>query len=467
MKTLIKGGRVVTAVDDYRADVLVDGETVALIGSNLDAMADKVVDAGGKYVLPGGIDVHTHLDLPFGGTFASDDFQTGHIAAAFGGTTTHIDFAVQGKGQTLHQGLDTWHAKAKGKACIDYGFHMIVTDLNDAILDELDQVVSEGVTSIKLFLAYPGVFMVDDGTLFRTLQRCAKNGGLVMVHAENGYAIDHLIKQALSRGETAPRHHALTRPAVLEGEATGRAITLAELAGAPLYVVHVTCADSAGKIKDARARGSAIYGETCPQYLYLDVSAYDEANFGGAKYVMSPPLREKWNQDVLWSAIEKDHLQIVSTDHCPFVMKAGFAGLPAQKELGRDDFSKIPNGAPGIETRMDLMHDGAVKGRYSLNRFVEMCCTAPAKMFGMFPKKGTVAVGSDADLVIYDPTVRHEFSHATLHQRVDYTPFEGIEVQGRTETVLLRGKTIIEGGKYLGSPGEGQFLKRARFTGPR
>ncbi len=467
MRTLIRGGRVLTAVDDCVADVLVEGEQVVCIGRDLQVQADRTLEAAGRYVIPGGIDVHTHLDLPFGGTFASDDFETGHVAAAFGGTTTHIDFAVQFKGQSLHEGLDAWHAKARGKAGIDYGFHMIVTDLNDRTLAELDEVVAEGVPSIKLFLAYPGVFMVDDGTLYRTMEVTRRNGGLVMVHAENGYVIDHLVRQALAAGKTTPLWHALTRPPELEGEATGRAILMSEMTGAPLYVVHVTCEQAVGEIKAARGRGANVYGETCPQYLYLSQECYEEPDFGGAKYVMSPPIRPKGHGDILWSALQRDHLQVVSTDHCPFVMKAGYGGLPAQKELGHDDFSKIPNGAPGIETRMDVMHQGVVDGRLALNRWVELCCTAPAKMFGMFPRKGTVAVGSDADLVLYDPGFRRTLKATELHSRCDYTIFEGMSVQGRAETVLLRGKVIIENGKYTGTRGEGQFLRRSRFTGPR
>jgi dihydropyrimidinase len=462
MRTLLRRGRVVTAGDDFVADVLVDGERVAAVGESLDATADRVLDAAGRYVLPGGVDAHTHLDLPILDFCSSDDFLTGQRAAACGGTTCHIDFATQFRGQSLRQALDAWHLKARGKACIDYGFHMALTEVSESLLDEMDVLVAGGVTSFKLYLAYPGTLMVDDGELLRALQRCARNGALVMVHAENGTAIDTLVRQALARGDIAPRFHPLTRPPELEGEATGRAIALAAVAGAPLYVVHVTCVEALEAIRRARRAGQRVYGETCPQYLYLSQERYEEPGFEGAKYVMSPPLRPAGHADALWQALCEGDLQLVATDHCPFVLHAGFEGLPAHKERGRDDFSKIPGGAAGIETRMDLMHTGVAGGRIGLRRFVELCCTAPARMFGLYPRKGTVEPGSDADLVVYDPAARRRISAADLHQRVDYTPFEGLEVTGAVDTVLLRGKVIVEHGAYVGTPGEGRYLPRAR-----
>jgi len=461
MKMLIRGGRVVTASDDFPADVLVEGEQVAAVGAGLGP-ADRVLDAAGCYVLPGGVDAHTHLELPVGEVVSSDDFLTGTRAAACGGTTTCVDFATQFRGQTLHQALDAWHAKARGRACIDYAFHMALSEVDERILAEMDAVAAQGVPSFKLYMAYPGTMMVDDGALFRAFQRCAEIGALAMVHAENGPVIEVLVRQALARGETAPRYHPRTRPPELEGEAAGRALTLARLAGAPLYLVHVTCTHTLQRVREARALGQAVFAETCPQYLYLSEERYDAPGFEGAKYVMSPPLRPAGHPGALWEALRAGDLEVVSTDHCPFVMRAGFAGLPAQKELGRDDFSRIPNGAAGIETRMDLLHQGVVDGRLGLRRWVEVACTAPARRFGLFPRKGTLAAGSDADVVVYDPAPRRTLAAADLHQRVDYTPFEGLPVTGRVRAVLLRGKVIVEGGAHVGSPGDGQFLPRAR-----
>jgi dihydropyrimidinase len=401
------------------------------------------------------------MDLPFGGTFSSDDFETGTIAAAHGGTTTIVDFAVQYRGQTMRHALDTWWGKAEGKAAIDYGLHMIVTDLPDAGLEEMDAMVREGVSSFKLFMAYPGVFMVDDQTIFRALKRTADNGGLICMHAENGGVIDELVKKALAEGKTAPKYHALTRPSTAEGEATHRAIALSEMAGVPIYIVHMSAAEALRAVTEARDRGLPAYAETCPQYLFLSYDNYEEPGFDGAKYVMSPPLRPKWHQDVLWKGLRMDDLQVISTDHCPFCMKEGFMGLPKQKELGIGDFSRIPNGAPGVETRMSLVYDGGVRqGRISLNRFVQLCCTAPAKIMGLFPRKGTIAVGSDADIVIFDPEKEITLSQKTLHMRVDYSPYEGRRVVGAPTHVLSRGRVIVEGNRFLGRPGEGRFLKR-------
>src|SRR5918997_451292 len=453
-KTLIRNGRVVTAVDDYKADILVDGETVSVIGAKLEMDADRVIDAGGKLVIPGGIDPHTHMELPFGGTQSSDDFRTGTVAAAHGGTTTIIDFAVQYKGQALREGLDTWHAKAEGKCAIDYGFHLIVTDLEDERVPEMHALMDEGVTSFKLFMAYPGVFLVDDATIFRAMSAAGERGGLICMHAENGVVINEIIKRALAAGRTAPKYHALTRPTRAEAEGVHRAIAIAEMAESPVYIVHLSCADALEQVRAARDRGLPAFAETCPQYLFLSYDNYEEPDFEGAKYVMSPPLRDKAKQDLLWRGLKTDDLQLISTDHCPFCMKE-------QKELGRDDFSKIPNGAPGVEHRMSLIYDGGVAaGRVSLNRFVELTSTAAAKMFGLFPRKGTVAVGSDADLVVFDPEREQTISAATHHMNVDYSAYEGRKVRGAVETVLSRGSVVVEGGEFKGKAGAGQFLKR-------
>jgi dihydropyrimidinase len=455
MRVLIKNGTVVTATDLYTGDVLVEGEKIAAIGTSLDIQADKVIDAAGKYVLPGGIDVHTHLDMPFGGTTSADDFESGTRAAAFGGTTTIVDFAIQYRGQRLHDAWETWMKKAEGKAAIDYGFHMIVTDLNDQTEAEMDALVRQGVTSFKLFMAYPGVFMLDDGSIFKALLRTGKNGGTICMHAENGGVIDVLVQRALAEGKTAPKYHALTRPARAEAEATHRAIALAEMADVPIYIVHLSAAEALEMVTEARDRGLPAYAETCPQYLFLSYDNYEEPGFDGAKYVMSPPLRPKDTQARLWRGLAFNDLQCVSTDHCPFCMKE-------QKELGRNDFSRIPNGAPGIETRLSLVYDGGVREkRISLNRFVELTSTAPAKIFGLFPRKGTIAPGSDADLVVFDPNRSLILSAKTLHMNVDYNPYEGRQVTGAADTVLSRGRLVIEDGTFVGRSGAGSFLKRA------
>ena len=460
MKTLVRNGTIVTAKETYRADLLIEDETIALIGSRIpeDPGADRVIDAGGKYVMPGGIDVHTHLDMPFMGTSTSDDFQTGTVAAAFGGTTSIIDFAIQYRGQALREGLEAWIKKAEGKAVIDYGFHMIATDLPDPALAEMDRLVDVGVTSFKLFMAYPGAFMLDDASIFRGLLRTAENGGLICMHAENGGAIDVLVKQALAAGHTAPKYHGLTRPTTAEGEATGRAIALAEMARAPLYIVHLSCADALNQVKAARDRGLPVYAETCPQYLFLSHQNLEEPGFEGAKYVCSPPVREAWNQGELWKGIAGNDLQVVSTDHGTFTYRE-------QKQAGRDDFSKIPNGMPGIETRLMLLYNGGVlPGRISLNRFVDVVATAPARMFGLFPRKGTIAVGSDADLMVFDPNLEGQISAAAMHMRVDYNPYEGTKVTGRPVTVLSRGTVLVEDGRFVGPQGHGRMLKRDRFN---
>src|SRR5436305_233418 len=454
MKTLIKNGRIITATDDYKADVLIDGETISIIGAKLDMEADHTIHASGKTVIPGGIDPHTHMELPFGGTQASDDFHTGTVAAAHGGTTSIIDFAVQYKGQALLEAVDNWHKKAEGKTAIDYGFHLITTELEDNQIEEMYTVMDEGITSFKLFMAYPGVFLVDDATIFRAMSAAGERGGLICMHAENGIVINEIIKRALAQGRTAPKYHALTRPTRAEAEGVHRAIAISEMAKAPVYIVHLSCADSLNKVREARDRGLPAFAETCPQYLFLSYDNYEEPGFEGAKYVMTPPLREKWNQAELWKGLKTDDLQVISTDHCPFCMKE-------QKELGKDDFSKIPNGAPGVEHRVPLIYNGGVvENRISLNRFVELTSTAAAKMFGLFPKKGTIAVGSDADIVIFDPDKEQTISAATHHMNVDYSAYEGKKIRGVVETVLSRGRVVIENGEYKGKAGDGQFLKR-------
>lgn len=457
MKTLIRNGHIVTAVDDYHADILIVDGVVEMVGRNLAVTADKAIDASGLLVLPGGIDAHTHFDMPFGGTTSSDDFLTGTRAAAYGGTTTIVDFAIQSRGHTMQEAFETWLGKAEGKATIDYSFHMIVSEASPARLQEMQKMVDQGITSFKMFTAYPGVFMVDDGGIFRALQRSGEIGALMAMHAENGSVIDVLVEQALARGETAPKYHALTRPPEMEGEATHRVVTMAVLARAPVYIVHLSASQALDSVMAARDQGHAVYAETCPQYLFLSDENYEEPGFDGAKYVMSPPLRPREHQERLWMGLKRNDLQVVSTDHCPFCMKD-------QKVVGRDNFSKIPNGAPGVETRMSLIYDGAVsQNRFSLNRFVEVTSTGPAKMFGLFPKKGTIAVGSDADLVLFDPEGTTTWTAETAHMRADYNPYEGRTTQGAVRMVISRGEVIVEGPHFLGRNGRGEFQKRHRF----
>jgi dihydropyrimidinase len=457
MRTLFANGTIVTADGSYQADVLVDGETIVQIGANLAASvtADEVIDATGKYVMPGAIDVHTHMKLPFGGTFAKDDFETGTRAAAFGGTTTIVDFAVQSKGETLHQGLDKWFALAEGMACLDYGFHMIMSDVTDATLAEMDQVVAEGIPDFKLFTAYPGVFYSPDDHIFRAMQQTAKNGGLIMMHAENGPAIDAVAAQLVAAGKTDPYYHGIARFPIFEGEATSRVIKLAEAAGAPVYIVHLSVVNALNAVREARDRGVQAFAETCPQYLFLSLDDLGDG-FNGAKFVCSPPLREKdpnWVE--LMTGLRRNDLQVVSTDHCPF----DFHG---QKELGRGDFRKIPNGLPGVEDRVDLLHDGGVvAGKLTKERWVEVVSTTPAKMFGMFPKKGAIAVGADADIVLYDPNRKHTISAATHHMDVDYSCYEGRSVQGGSDIVMSRGSVVVRDGAWEGKKGAGKFIKRA------
>ncbi|MFF0063494.1 dihydropyrimidinase [Streptomyces sp. NPDC005279] len=457
-RTLIRGGLVITAADEIHADVLIDDGRIAALAAHGSAVseawtADRTIDATNKYVIPGGVDAHTHMELPFGGTFASDSFETGTRAAAWGGTTTIIDFAVQSVGHALREGLDAWYAKADGKCAIDYGFHMILSDVNESSLKEMDKLVEEGITSFKLFMAYPGVFYSDDGQILRAMQRSATNGGLIMMHAENGIAIDVLVEQALAEGRTDPRYHGEVRKALLEAEATHRAIQLARVAGAPLYVVHVSAEEAVAELVAARDKGLNIFGETCPQYLFLSTDNLAEPDFEGAKYVCSTPLRPREHQAALWRGLRTNDLQVVSTDHCPFC----FVG---QKELGRGDFSKIPNGLPGVENRMDLLHQAVVDGHLTRRRWIEIACATPARMFGIYPKKGTIAPGADADVVIYDPHAEQTLSAETHHMNVDYSAYEGKRITGQVETVLSRGEVVIDGREFTGRAGHGQYTPR-------
>ena len=460
MGILISGGMVISASGAAPLDVLTDGERIAAlaapgteVAASWAASADRVISAAGKYVLPGGIDAHTHMEMPFGGTFAADTFETGTRAAAWGGTTTIIDFAVQAKGASLLSTLDNWHRKADGQCAIDYGFHMIVSDVNDATLKEMEACIGAGVNSFKMFMAYPGVFYATDGEILRAMQQAAQTGALVMMHAENGIAIDQLVAQAVAAGKTDPVQHGLTRPPELEAEATSRAIALARVTGSPLYIVHLSAAQALDAVTAARDTGQNVFAETCPQYLYLSIEDLARPGFDGAKFVASPPLRPREHQGSLWRGLRTNDLSVVSTDHCPFC-------FAEQKELGRGDFSKIPNGIPGVEHRMDLLHQGVTGGELSLARWVEVASTTPARMFGLYPGKGTIQPGADADIVVYDPAARQVLSVATHHMNVDYSAYEGMEITGRVQTVLSRGRVIIDAGQYHGVTGHGRFLQR-------
>jgi dihydropyrimidinase len=454
MSVLIRGGTVVTAESTQAADVLIDGETINEVGAGLDASGAEVVDATGLFVLPGGIDVHTHLAMPLGDIASSDDFYTGHVAAAFGGTTTHLDFANQSKGESLHAALDEWHARARDKACIDYGFHVTVTDVNEAVLDEIAQLPRRGVSSIKLLMAYKGRIMVGDEDLFLAMQRARDAGMLTMVHCENGDVIDILVREALAQGHTAPKYHALTRPPQLEGEATGRAIAMAEILDAPLYVVHVTCEDALTRVREARARGSQVAAETCVQYLFFTADNLNTDGFEGAKWVCSPPFRQHKDQELLWDALQDDTLSVVSTDHCPFFYET-------QKVRGRDDFSQIPNGCPGIEDRLPVLHGAGVNGgRFNLQRFVDLTATTPARVFGLEGRKGAIAPGCDADIAIWNMDLERTISVTTSHSAIDYNLYEGMNIRGMPERVYLRGELLVDGDRFLGEPGSGRFLHR-------
>lgn len=456
MKTLITNGRIVTAGDEYVADVLIDGERIALIGSGLTEQVrpDRVFDAADMYVMPGGIDVHTHLELYSWGTVSSDDFYTGHVAAAFGGTTSHIDFANQAKGESLREALDNWQARAEGKAVLDYGLHVSITDPTDAVMREMEQLPAYGVSSVKLFLAYKGRYQLTDAEFFRVCRKAAEVGLLPIVHAENGDVIEILVQEAIAAGNHAPIWHALTRPPAAEAEATHRAIRLAEMAGSPVYIVHVTQGEALRAIAEARRRGMPAYGETCIQYLFFTKEYLERPDFEGAKWVCSPPFREQADVEALWRGLRDGDLDIVATDHCPF----NFEG---QKDLGRDRFDKIPNGVPGIEERMLMLYEAGVNtGRLTRHRFVELTSTNPAKLFGLYPRKGTIAVGSDADVVIWDPRATHVRSAETHHMNVDYSLWEGAEVVGKPVKVFSRGRLIVDGDEFLGEKGTGRYLER-------
>jgi dihydropyrimidinase len=465
MGILIQGGTVVNGDSTERSDVLIDGEYIALVDAELDWAGHTVVDAKGLFVMPGGIDVHTHLDMPFGGTTSADDYLTGTRAAAVGGTTTVIDFALQSRGHTLSEALKIWRGKAAGKACVDYSLHMAITDLGPVVngqaaaLVEMEQMVAEGITSFKLFMAYPGVLMIDDGLMFQVMQKAAKLGALILVHAENGAAIDVIVAQALARGETAPHIHALTRSTQAEAEATHRAIALAEMAGATVYIVHLSNSDSLRELKAAQARGLRALAETCTQYLVLSLEEQMPGkSFEEAKYVFTPPLRSKANHAPLWEALADGSLSVVSTDHCPF----RFAD---QKSLGKDDFTKIPNGGPGIENRMQLLwHHGVNTGLLTPERFVALTASEPARIFGM-TQKGVIAPGKDADVLLWDPNAEYTISAATQAMNTDYSMFEGWRVKGNATKVWSRGELVVDGGKFVGKPGHGRFVKRKANAG--
>ncbi|HST67928.1 MAG TPA: dihydropyrimidinase [Mycobacteriales bacterium] len=455
---LITGGTVVNATGPIPMDVLVDGETIAALLTPGTGPSDvDTIDATGKYVIPGGIDVHTHMELPFGGTNASDTFESGTVAAAWGGVTTIVDFAVQRTGEVVQESLATWHAKAEGNCAVDYGLHMILGGVDDDALKAMDQLVDhEGITSFKLFMAYPGVFYSDDGQILRAMQKAANNGALIMMHAENGIAIDVLAAQAVGRGDTDPVWHGRTRPPALEGEATNRAIVLADVAGAPVYFVHLSASQALATVAEARDAGRNVFAETCPQYLYLTLEDQLGApGFEGAKWVASPPLRSKHEHHLpdLWKGLRTDDLAVVSTDHCPFCMKD-------QKELGIGDFRKIPNGIGTVEHRMNLIYQGVVDGKLSLARWVETCSTTPARLFGMYPRKGVIAPGADADIVVYDPGGTSDLGLAAQHMNMDYSAWEGFRIDGHVDTVLSRGAVVVSDGAFHGRAGHGKFVRR-------
>ncbi|MEM6423706.1 MAG: dihydropyrimidinase [Cyanobacteria bacterium P01_D01_bin.128] len=461
-ETLIKGGRIVTAVDDYVADILIQGERIESIGRELNTESAEVHDASGLMIFPGGIDVHTHMEGPQGPAINCDTYESGTVAAAFGGTTTIVDFAYQEKGDGAKKTLDNRRALADPQVCIDYSLHLILIEVNTDVLAELpDMVNREGISSFKMYMAYPDILMVDDAAIFRTMRTVGNHGGMVNLHAENGAVIQVLIEEALAQGNTAPKAHMLTRPQIMEAEATHRAIRIAELAEVPVYIVHLSAPEALESVVEARNRGLPAFAETCPHYLFLDEREYDRPGFEAAKYVMTPPLRHQQCRHALWRGLRFDDLQIVATDHCPFCFNENALGLKYSKALGQDNFNQIPNGAPGVETRLLLLYDGGVQsGRINLNRFVQLTATAPAKMFGLFPKKGAIAVGSDADLVLFNPNRQQTLSASTHHSRVDYSMFEGREITGSIEKVFLRGQLIVDGDRWLGRPGMGQFLER-------
>jgi len=458
MSLLIKNGRIITAGDDYVADILVDGEAIAAIGKNLTAKADQQIDAKGMLVMPGGIDPHVHLDMPFMGTFSSDTHETGTRAALHGGTTMVIDFVLQKQGHSLREALDEWNGRARGTAVGDYSFHMAVTDFNEGTRAEIQKMVEEeGITSFKTFMAYKGALMIDDRQMVGLMQEVKKQGGMVTVHATNGDMIDYLIAKHKSEGKLSPLYHYLSQPEVTEAEASSRFADMTHYTGCPGYIVHLTCEGALNAVRLATKRNQRVFVETCIQYLLLDASLY-EKDFEGAKWVMSPPLRQKKDQATLWAGINQGLVQIVATDHCPFKWE--------QKLMGKDDFSKIPNGHPAIENRMELLFsEGVSKGRISLNKYVEVTSTNPAKLFGMFPRKGTLAPGSDADIILIDPNEKHTLSAKTHHMNVDYSAYEGWELTGKVKTVVLRGQVAIDKGQCLVKKGYGKFIKRNKVNG--
>ena len=455
MKKVIKGGKVATATDVFEADLLIEDGVITQIAKKIDVADAEVIDASGKYVMPGGIDPHTHLDMPFNNTVTDDDWESGTIAAAFGGTTTILDFCLSAGETKLADAVAKWHTKAQGKAVIDYGFHLMITDFTPETEKELPTILKqEGITSMKVFMAYAREFQSSDRTLFKAFKIGKETDTVVMVHCENGSVIDELVDEALANGNTEPIYHALTRPEAVEGEATKRAIELANIAGAKLYVVHVTCKEAVDEIIRAREKGYDVLGETCPPYLTLDISKLAQPGFEGAKYVWSPPLRPAYHQEVLWNALKAKQLQTIGSDQCSFSFKG-------KKELGLNDFSKIPNGGPFIEDRFGILYsEGVAKGRININEFVDMISTSAAKTFGLFPKKGTIAIGSDADIVLFDPDVKRVISAQTHHMNVDYNPYEGWEVTGEVQSVLVRGQYVVKDKKFVGTLGNGQYIKR-------
>ena len=456
MSVLIKNGKVITVESEFIADVYCEGEKIVAIGKNLNYKADKVIDASGKLVFPGGIDPHVHLDMPFMGTYSSDDYETGTRAALFGGTTSVIEFILQKQGDTLHNALKTWQEKSIHKAVGDFGYHMAITDFNDDVAKEVVQMIEEqGITSFKTFMAYKGVLMIDDGQMVQLMKVVKKHGGIVTVHATNGDMIDSLITKNLAAGNTKPIYHYLSQPEVTEAEATGRFCDMLYYTGCPGYIVHLTCEGALNAVRERSLKNQKIFVETCSQYLMIDASLYDQED--AAKWVMSPPLRQKKDQEALWSGINQGMIQVVGTDHCPFTLE--------QKDMGKDNFAKIPNGHPGIEHRIEFMYsEGVRKDKISLNKFIEICSTNAAKIFGMYPKKGTIAIGADADIVVFDPDKEHVISVNTHHMNCDYSGYEGWKVTGKTETVLLRGKIAIENNHCHLKPGDGKFISRGKSS---
>lgn len=457
MSVLIKNGRVITASEDYLADIYVEGEHISCIGKNLSMKADDVIDAGGKLIFPGGVDPHVHLDMPFMGTFSSDNYATGTLAALHGGTTTVIDFVLQTQGKSLRQALAAWQGRSNGNCFSDYSFHMAVTDFNEESKKEIRGMVEEeGITSFKTFMAYKGALMIDDRQMVGLMQEVKSAGGMVTVHATNGDMIDFLIAKHRAEGKLSPLYHYLSQPEITESEASARFADMIFQTGCPGYIVHMTCEGAVSAVRRAGFRNQKVFGETCIQYLLLDASLY-EKDFDGAKWVMSPPLREKKDQAALWSAIDQGTVQVVATDHCPFKWE--------QKKMGEKDFSKIPNGHPAIEHRMELLFsEGVNKGKMSLNKYVEVTSTNAAKIFGMFPRKGSIGIGSDADIIIFDPEEKHVLSAKSHHMNVDYSAYEGWEVKGKVKTTILRGKIAVDKEMVKINKGYGQFVKRNKIS---